>query len=318
MSLLDRYLDTEKYQGEIRPLPKALFYQRFGKHELWLTDLDADKAGIDTAKLKEQPDAQKAKRKFGKRNPVIKDGVVFKTPRLMIIRGAKYDDPVFWEDKREEEKGKIYGQVGVIPNLWEEWKNDPNKKEEPPFRKRRVILFFIVDANGVPIHGKPISLALHGGASLKFVERYQQFLEQLEAAFSKKYETKSAAAMSDLQAAASIWTPTFEAEEYGSDAGSSAITVAESWVIPTAKTLEDFYPKTEDDFKYIEETYESLPPALMYKRYFAACEDESKWHPLVAGALDSLKEGLKLPEGKENDPVIGKRNPDTGEISLVA
>ena len=32
--------------------------------------------------------------------------------------------------------------------------------------------------------------------------------------------------MSDLQAAASIWTPTFDAEEYGTEAGSSAITVA--------------------------------------------------------------------------------------------
>ena len=52
MSLLDRYLDTEKYQGEIRPLPKALFYQRFGKHELWMTNMDADKAGIDIKKLK--------------------------------------------------------------------------------------------------------------------------------------------------------------------------------------------------------------------------------------------------------------------------
>ena len=62
MSLLNRYLDTEKYQGEIRPLPKALFYQRFGKHELWLTDVDADKAGIDVKQLKEQPDAQKAKK----------------------------------------------------------------------------------------------------------------------------------------------------------------------------------------------------------------------------------------------------------------
>ena len=40
MSLLDRYLDTEKYQGEIRPLPKALFYQRFGKHELWMTNME--------------------------------------------------------------------------------------------------------------------------------------------------------------------------------------------------------------------------------------------------------------------------------------
>ena len=250
MSLLDRYLDTEKYQGEIRPLPKALFYQRFGKHELWMTNMDADKAGIDIKKLKEQPDAQTAKRKFGAgAGAETKEGIVFKTPRLMVIRGAKFDDPVFWEDKRQEERGKVYGQVGVIPNLWEEWNNDDSKPGDPPFRKRRVVLFFIVDANGIPIHGKPISLALHGGASNKFVERYQQFLEQLEAAFSKKYKTKSAAAMSDLQAAASIWTPTFDAEEYGTDAGASAITVAESWVIPTPETLEDFYPKTEEDFK---------------------------------------------------------------------
>ena len=173
MSVLDRYLDTEKYQGEIRPLPKALFYQRFGKHELWLTDLDADKAGIDVKQLKEQPNAQKAKRKFGSAaNGVTKDGIILKTPRLMIIRGAKYDDPVFWEDKRPEEQGKIYGQVGVIPNLWEEWNNDDSKPGDPPFRKRLLILFFIVDADGVPIHKKPISLALHGGNSVKFVERY--------------------------------------------------------------------------------------------------------------------------------------------------
>ena len=183
MSVLDRYLDTEKYQGEIRPLPKALFYQRFGKHDLWLTDQDADKAGIDVSQLKEQPDAKKAKRKFGGgSNAVTKDGIVFKTPRLMIIRGAKYDDPVFWEDKRPEEQGKIYGQVGVIPNLWEEWSNDDSKPGDPPFRKRRVVLFFIVNADGIPIHGKPISLALHGGASIKFVERYQHFwdIDQLD------------------------------------------------------------------------------------------------------------------------------------------
>jgi len=310
MSLLDRYLDTEKYQGEIRPLPKALFYQRFGKHELWMTNMDADKAGIDTAKLKEQPDAQKAKRKFGAgASAETKEGIVFKTPRLMIIRGAKFDDPIFWEDKRQEERGKVYGQVGVIPNLWEEWNNDDSKPGDPPFRKRRVVLFFIVDANGIPIHGKPISLALHGGASNKFVERYQQFLEQLEAAFSKKYKTKSAAAMSDLQAAASIWTPTFDAEEYGTDAGSSAITVAESWVIPTPENLEDFYPKTEEDFKYIEEVYESLPPALMYKRYFSACEDESSWHPLVAGALDSLR----LPEARDGGSGLGAKD-ETGAL----
>jgi len=309
MSLLDRYLDTEKYQGEIRPLPKALVYQRSAKHELWLTDLDADKAGIDMKQLEEQPDVKKAKRKFGKTRIVTKDGIVLKTPRLMIIRGAKYDDPVFWEDKREEELGKIYGQVGVIPNLWEEWKNDKSKKIDPPFRKRRIVLFFIVDTNGVPIHKKPISLALHGGASLKFVERYQQFLEQLEAAFSKKYNSKSAAAMSDLQAAASIWTPTFEAEEYGGDEGSSAITVPESWVTPTPDTLEDFYPKKEEDFKYIEEVYESIPPALMYKRYFAACQDESRWHSLVPGALD----GLKLPEARGAGPSIGAKD-ETGAL----
>ncbi len=310
MSVLDRYLDTEKYQGEIRPLPKALFYQRFGKHELWMTDMDADKAGIDVKQLKEQPDAQKAKRKFGSgASAVTKDGIVLKTPRLMIIRGAKYDDPVFWEDKRQEEQGKIYGQVGVIPNLWEEWNNDDSKLGDPPFRKRRVVLFFIVDADGVPIHKKPISLALHGGASVKFVERYQQFLEQLEAVFSKKYNTKSAAAMSDLQAAASIWIPTFEAEEYGTDAGSSAITVAESWVTPTPDTLEDFYPKKEEDIKFIEEVFESIPPALVYKRYFAACEDESRWHALVPGALDSLK----LPEARNSGPSIGAKD-ETGAL----
>ena len=115
--------------------------------------------------------------------------------------------------------------------------------------------------------------------------------------------------MSDLQAAASIWTPTFDAEEYGTDAGSSAITVAESWVIPTPENLEDFYPKTEEDFKYIEEVYESLPPALMYKRYFAACEDESSWHPLVAGALDSLK----LPEARDGGSALGAKD-ETGAL----
>ena len=44
-SVLNRYLDTDKYQGEIRPLAKAIFYNRFGKHDLFLSDADLDKCG---------------------------------------------------------------------------------------------------------------------------------------------------------------------------------------------------------------------------------------------------------------------------------
>ena len=47
----------------------------------------------------------------------------------------------------------------------------------------------------------------------------------------------------------------------------------------------------------------------MYKRYFAACEDESSWHPLVAGALDSLK----LPEARDGGSALGAKD-ETGAL----
>ena len=311
-SVLNRYLDTDKYQGEIRPLAKAIFYNRFGKHDLFLSNADLDKCGWEGDEaLEKVPDAAKAKRKFGgKSNQEIKDGIAFKTPRLIIIRGAKYDDPLFWEDKRPEERGKIYGQVGVIPNLYEEWKNNPEKTIEPPFRKRRVTMFYIVDENALALHKKPISLATHGGASIKLVEKYQQFLEQLEGAFAKAFNQSSSTAFDSKQAAAAIWTPTFGSEEYGKDE-QSTITVAEEWVTPpekpTVKDLEKFFPKSTETIETVEGIYDSITPELLYKRYFTACQDEIKYHALAPGALDGIK---KLP-GAE---ALGERD-ETGALA---
>jgi len=311
MSVLNRYLDADTYQGEIRPLAKAVLYNRFSKHDLFLSNADLDKCGWDGDEaLEKLPDASKAKRKFGKKtNLEIKDGIAFKTPRLLIIRGAKYDDPLFWEDTRAEERGKIYGQVGVIPNLYEEWKDDTSKDTDPPFRKRRVTMFYIVDEDGVALHKKPISLATHGGASVKLVERYQQFLEQLEGAFAKAFKQSSSTAFDSKQAAAAIWTPTFNSEEYGRDE-QSTITVAEEWVTPsdkpTVQELEKFFPKSKATIDEVEGIYKSITPELLYKRYFAACQDEIKYHALAPGALDGIKQ---LPGGES----IGDRD-ETGAL----
>ena len=93
--------------------------------------------------------------------------------------------------------------------LWDNWKQEnAGGKEAAPFKVRRIMLVYLVDKNGKQAHSKPIVLSLGGGAQKNFVEKYSQFLEQLESAYAKATGDTNAEGFGEKMCASVIWTPT--------------------------------------------------------------------------------------------------------------
>ena len=79
---------------------------------------------------------------------------MFKTPRLIILRGGHKSDPTFLEKSEKDpltkrDKSTIMGFYEDAKYLWDKWKEDnAGGKEAAPFKVRRIMLVYLVDKNG--------------------------------------------------------------------------------------------------------------------------------------------------------------------------
>jgi hypothetical protein len=175
------------------------------------------------------------------------------------------------------------------------------------------MLMFLVDADGVAVHKKPLILSIHGGASNLFCDAYATFIEQLESAFADRMGLKSAAGFDPKQAAAAIFTPTFGAQLYGGEKAKSWIAYPEWWVVPTADTVEDFFPKAAEDIDFVENVWETCPPTVYAANFFKQCEKEIGCHAIKPGLDFTLP---PVDGGRGTKALFGARDSETGEITL--
>ena len=182
MTVLDRFKDAEKYPRRLREKFATIIGLRDEK-ALFLKKEEMDRCGWH-GNVEDFPNASEEEYEFS--DGAVKLGIMFKTPRLILLRGAQNIDPTFLEKMEEDDKGKktvtIMGFYEDAKYLWDNWKteNANNKDAKCPFRIRRIMLVYLVDKNGKAVHSKPIVLSLGGGAQKNFVAKYYQFLEQLE------------------------------------------------------------------------------------------------------------------------------------------
>jgi len=170
-----------------------------------------------------------------------------------------------------------------------------------------------VNDAGLAVHKKPLILSVHGGASKLFCDSYSTFVEQLESAFADHMGLKSAAGFDPKQAAAAIFTPTFGSQLYGGEKAKSWIAFPEKWVVPTAETVEDFFPKAEDDIDFIETVWETCPPTVYAKSFFEQCAKEIGFHAVKPGLDFTLP---PVEAGNSSRALFGARDTTTGEITL--
>ena len=105
---------------------------------------------------------------------------------MLIIHGGGIKDTTFIENSAN--KGEI---VGIYPQdsyLYDDWAEKIPTNPVPT--SVGDWCWYLVNDKGVPAHKKPLILSLHGGASKEFVSAYNRFLEQLEGAFSEKFNLK--------------------------------------------------------------------------------------------------------------------------------
>ena len=293
MSVLDRFKDTEKYPRQMRELGMLLILNRKKDAGIFLKDTHADRCGW-FGKPSQFPDAEHTEEEFG--GGTIEEGILFRTPRLIIVRGGYKDDPTFVENTNE--KCAIEGLYADMNYLWDVWK-EKNTKDAPPYRRRRLVLCYLVDSKGAPLHKKPLVLSIHGGAARLLCQKYSQFLEQLEAAYADHTGDKAAQGFGEKMAASVIWTPTFGSTLYG-DTRKSAIAVADSWEEPDADNILDFWPKKAADIDHIEEVWESCPPEVYANKYFKQCEKEI--------GLNALKPGVDITNPVLPATTLGERD----------
>ena len=280
MSVLDRFKDTEKYPRQMRELGMLIILNRRQNPGIFLKDIHADRCGW-FGKPSQLPDAEHTQEEFGDSGK-LEDGILFRTPRLVILRGGYKDDPTFVENSAE--KGAIEGLYSDMSHLWDVWaQNNPDKA--PPYRRRRLVLCYLVDAKGAPLHKKPLILSLHGGAAKILCQRYAQFLEQLEVAYSNATGDKAAQGFGGKMCASVIWTPTFGSEKYG-ETRKSDIAVPKSWVIPDEDTILNFWPQKESLIDDYEDVYETCPPEVYAQKFFKQCEREI--------GINALKPGVDI------------------------
>tara|TARA_B100001769_G_C21763694_1_gene417653 strand:- start:118 stop:621 length:504 start_codon:yes stop_codon:yes gene_type:complete len=142
-----------------------------------------------------------------------------------------------------------------------------------------------VDSKGAPLHKKPLILSLHGGAAKILCQRYAQFLEQLEVAYSNATGDKGAQGFGGKMCASVIWTPTFGSEKYG-ETRKSDIAVPKSWVIPDEDTILSFWPSKESIIDDYEDVFDSCPPEVYASKFFKQCEREI--------GINALKPGVDI------------------------
>jgi hypothetical protein len=278
MSVLDRYLNTEKYQGVMRELAIAQILNEKTKPGLFIKQNALDRCGF-TGDADDFPNAEADYEHVFNTGDTEK-GMFFKTPRMLIIHGGN--------------------------------PKEKNPGQPCPYKRRRLILMYLVNEDGVAAHKKPLILSLHGGASREFVTAYGRFLEQLEGAFSDKYNLKSATGFDPKQAAAAIFTPTFGTVMYG-EKQKSAIAVPKTWKEPTAKNLEEFFPKKGDDIDYIEEVHESVTMEVYCAKFFKQCEKEIGINAIAPG-VDLSNLTLPVPEGSGGIRAMLASKDETGAI----
>ena len=305
MSVLDRYLNTEKYQGEMRDLVNAQILNDKTQCGLFLKDTALARIGW-TGSVKDFPKAEEYTHTYN--NGDKNEGIFFKTPRMVVIHCGFRKDVTFIENS---DKGGIDGLYPRDSYLYDDWEaSNPGKPN--PYKRRRLVLIFLVNADGVAVHKKPLILSIHGGASNLFCDAYATFIEQLESAFADRMKLKSAVGFDPKQSAAALFTPTFGSQLYGGDKAKSWIAYPEKWVVPTADTIESFFPKNEEDIDFIESVWETCPPTVYAASFFAQCAKEIGFHAIRPG-LDFT---LPAPEAKGGRVLLGARDADTGEIVL--
>jgi hypothetical protein len=305
MSVLARYLNADKYQGVLRDFCNCQILNDKTKPGLFLKDTVLARIGWNGTAA-QFPAAEEYEHTYN--NGDSNKGIFFKTPRMLVLYCGFRKDVTFIENS---EKGGIEGLYPRDSYLYDNWKEaNPNKPS--PYKRRRLILVFLVDENGTPTHKKPILLSIHGGASNLFTDAYGAFIEQLESVFAEAMEIKGAVGFDPKQAAAAIFTPTFGSQLYGEE-NKSWIAYPKSWVVPTVKTIGDFFPKKDADIDFIEDVFATCPPEIYAESFFKQCEKEIGFH--------AIKEGLDftLPPvnaGGSSKVLLGARDADTGEITL--
>jgi hypothetical protein len=210
------------------------------------------------------------------------------------------------------EKGGIDGIYPRDSFLYDDFEA-ANPGKPSPYKRRRLVLMFLVNEDGVAQHKKPLILSVHGGASKLFCEAYGTFVEQLESAFADRMGLKSAAGFDPKQAAAAIFTPTFGSQLYGGEKAKSWIAYPEKWVVPTAETVENFFPKADEDIDFIESVYETCPPEVYAKSFFDQCAKEIGFHAVKPGLDFTLP---PVDGGRGTKSLFGARDEETGEIQL--
>lgn len=305
MSVLDRYLNTEKYQGEMRELVNCQLLNEKTQCGLFLKDTALARIGW-SGDLKDFPKAEALKHQYN--NGDFSEGIFFKTPRMVIIHCGFSKNLTFIENS---DKGGIEGIYPRDSYLYDDWESaHPGKPS--PYKRRRLVLIFLVNKDGTPVHKKPLILSVHGGASKMFCEAYGTFVEQLEAAFADRMSLKSATGFDPKQAAAAIFTPTFGSQLYGGD-NKSWIAYPEKWEVPTAETIENFFPKSNEDIDFIESVWETVPPEVYAKSFFEQCSKAIGYHAIKPGMDWSLP---PVEGGSGTKALFGSRDTETGEVSL--
>jgi hypothetical protein len=306
MSVLDRYLNTEKYQGEMRELVNAQILNDKSQCGLFLKDTALARIGW-SGDVKDFPKAEEYVHTYN--NGDKNEGIFFKTTRMVILHCGFRKDVTFIENS---EKGGIDGIYPRDSFLYDDFEA-ANPGKPSPYKRRRLMLMFLVNADGVAVHKKPLILSIHGGASNLFCDAYATFIEQLESAFADRMGLKSAAGFDPKQAAAAIFTPTFGAQLYGGEKAKSWIAYPEKWVVPTAETVEEFFPKDAEDIDFVENVWETCPPTVYAANFFKQCEKEIGCHAIKPGLDFTLP---PVDGGRGTKALFGARDSETGEITL--
>lgn len=238
------------------------------------------------------------------------EGIFFKTPRMVLLHCGFRKDVTFIENS---EKGGIDGIYPRDSYLYDDWE-EANPGKPTPYKRRRLLLMFLVNKDGAAVHKKPLILSIHGGASNLFCDAYATFIEQLESAFADRMGLKSAAGFDPKQAAAAIFTPTFGAQLYGGEKAKSWIAYPEKWAVPTAETVEDFFPKEAEDIDFIENVWETCPPTVYAANFFKQCEKEIGYHAIKPGLDFTLP---PVEGGRGTKALFGARDEETGEVVLT-
>jgi len=308
MTVLDRFKDTDKYPRRLREKFATLIGLRDEK-ALFLKKEEMDRCGWH-GNIADFPNASEEEFEFSDGD--VKDGIMFKSLRLIILRGAHNTEPTFLEKSDKDpltgkNKSTIMGYYEDAKFLWDDWKKE-NKglHKTSPYKVRRIMLVYIVNKEGKPVHNKPIVLSLAGGAQKNFVEKYSQFLEQLESCYAKATGDTNAEGFGEKMCASVIWTPTFGVTKFGEF--DAKVLSPNKWVEPTPETIANFWPKKEEDIDNYENIYECFPVEAYGKNFFKQMKEEFGINALAPGV--DLSAAPVLPAADD----LGKRSNETGEL----